>query len=42
MERQEHWQRVYATRQSNQMSWFQREPAQSLRLLEEAGLADST
>ena len=38
-DRQEHWERVYDTRASHEMSWFQREPAMSLRMLETAGLA---
>jgi hypothetical protein len=41
-ERLAHWQRVYTTKQSDQVSWFEREPTHSLRLMEEAGLAPST
>ncbi len=40
--RHEHWEHVYATKQSDEVSWFQREPAPSLRLLEEAGLGPAT
>ncbi len=40
--RREHWQRVYTTKESDQLSWFQRVPAPSLQLLEDAGLLAST
>ena len=35
--RAEHWEQVYATRLTSELSWYQREPATSLRLIE--GLA---
>lgn len=34
----EHWEGVYRDREAQQVSWFQREPATSLRLLVGAGL----
>jgi len=34
-ERGEHWESIYATAPSTQVSWYQREPATSLRLVEE-------
>jgi hypothetical protein len=37
-----HWERVYTTRASDGVSWFQPEPAISLRLLEAAGLSRDT
>ncbi len=40
--REEHWQRVYSTRPSDQVSWFQPDPAASLQMIEQAGLAAST
>jgi hypothetical protein len=40
--RQEHWERVYRTKASEDVSWFQNEPATSLRLLEAAGLSPHT
>lgn len=40
--RRQHWQRVYSRKQSDEVSWFQREPAVSLRLIEEAGPGPST
>jgi hypothetical protein len=38
MDRKQHWERVYATRAETDVSWFQPEPALSLRLLDAAGL----
>ena len=38
MERQQHWDRVYTRRASDELSWFETEPAISLRLLDAAGL----
>jgi 2-polyprenyl-3-methyl-5-hydroxy-6-metoxy-1,4-benzoquinol methylase len=34
-ERGEHWESIYATAPSTQVSWYEREPATSLRLVEE-------
>ena len=33
-QRAEHWERVYATRPTSEVSWYEREPATSLRLIE--------
>ena len=38
MNRKQHWERVYATRAATDLSWFQEDPALSLRMLEAAGL----
>ena len=38
MDRKQHWERVYETKAEREVSWFQAEPAVSLRLLEAAGL----
>lgn len=38
MNRKDHWERIYRTKGPSDVSWFQAEPAQSLRLLEAAGL----
>lgn len=40
--RYEHWQRVYRTKGERDVSWFQAEPAMSLRLIEAAGLTRDT
>lgn len=32
----EHWERVYSTKPSNEVSWFQARPARSLELLADA------
>jgi hypothetical protein len=37
-----HWERVYATTQSDEVSWFQAIPASSLSLLEHARIGPST
>jgi hypothetical protein len=42
MSRRDHWDRVYTTKASEEVSWFQREPVLSLQLLEHAGLTDGT
>jgi len=42
MDRKAHWDRVYTTKSPDEVSWFQPEPATSLRLLEHAGLAAAT
>ena len=42
MDRKNHWERIYETKSTHEVSWFQPEPTLSLRLLETAGLtADS-
>jgi SAM-dependent methyltransferase len=38
----EHWQGVYRDRSSLEVSWYEREPAMSLRLLDAAGLTEQT
>ena len=40
--RKDHWERVYSRNPSEGVSWFQAEPAISLRLLEAAGLSPDT
>ena len=42
MDRKEHWQRVYTTKEPNAVSWYQAAPTVSARLLEAAGLSDHT
>ncbi|MEI6373861.1 MAG: class I SAM-dependent methyltransferase [Actinomycetes bacterium] len=39
-EREEHWQGIYQTRDTREVSWFQEEPSVSLRLIE--SVADSS
>jgi hypothetical protein len=38
MDRKQHWEGVYTGRPAGTLSWFQREPALSLRLIESVGL----
>ena len=40
--RQAHWERVYRTRDAERVSWYQPEPATSLRLIEACGAIEST
>jgi hypothetical protein len=40
--RQTHWEHVFATKASNEVSWYQAEPTTSLRLIEAAGAGPST
>jgi SAM-dependent methyltransferase len=42
MDREAHWQKVYATKSDRDVSWFQESPAISLRLIEAAGLSLNT
>ena len=42
MDLRAHWDRVYTTKPSDAVSWFQREPAVSLHLLDAMGLRPST
>jgi hypothetical protein len=42
MDRKAHWDRVYTTKASEEVSWFQPEPTVSLQLLERAGLTAAT
>ena len=39
MDRKGHWEHVYETKGSADVSWFQAEPATSLRLLDAGGLS---
>jgi hypothetical protein len=41
-QRKDHWEHVYGTKGPEAVSWFQEEPATSLRLLEAAGLSTHT
>jgi len=38
MNRKQHWEQVYRTKGPTEVSWFQADPATSLRLLDTAGL----
>ncbi len=42
MDRQHHWQHVYTTKASDTVSWFQVEPATSLRMIAASGLTRDT
>lgn len=42
MDRREHWERVYTTRQPTEVSWYQPTPTRSLELLREAGAGPHT
>ena len=42
MDRKEHWERVYTTKASTGVSWFQAAPTVSARLLDAAGLEPHT
>ena len=42
MDRKSHWENVYNTRASDQVSWFQVVPTTSLALLEQVGLTAKT
>jgi hypothetical protein len=42
MDRQAHWDRVYDTKSSAELSWYQAEPTVSLRLIDAAGFIPST
>jgi hypothetical protein len=37
-----HWERVYSTKRSDEVSWYQASPAPSLRLLDSAGIGPET
>lgn len=41
MQRKEHWERVYSTRQTTDVSWFQEHAARSLSLIERTGAPKS-
>jgi hypothetical protein len=38
MDRRNHWDHIYDTRASEEVSWFQAEPVTSLALLDRVGL----
>lgn len=42
MNRQEHWDHVYSTKATEEVSWFQPAPTISLQLLDRAGLTAET
>lgn len=42
MDREQHWQQVYTTKDEQETSWFEAVPAVSLRLMEAAGLTRET
>ncbi len=42
MDRRIHWDRIYTTKPSDAVSWFQREPAVSLHLLDAMGMRPAT
>ncbi|MHB0962614.1 MAG: class I SAM-dependent methyltransferase [Gemmatimonadaceae bacterium] len=42
MNRREHWERVYTTKQPTEVSWYQPTPARSLGLMREAGAGPHT
>jgi len=42
VDRRAHWDRVYTTKVSDEVSWYQPEPTMSLRLLEQTGLTADT
>ena len=41
MERKEHWEHAYETNPPDDVSWFQQEPALSLRLIAKTGVGTS-
>lgn len=42
MQRKDHWERVYSTKDEQDVSWFEALPALSLRMLEDSGLTRET
>jgi hypothetical protein len=42
MDRTAHWQRIYTTKASDAVSWFQTAPTVSAQLLDAAGLSPGT
>jgi hypothetical protein len=42
VDRKTHWDRVYTTKASHEVSWYQAEPTVSLQLLERSGLTPAT
>lgn len=42
MDTKTHWERVYSTKASDEVSWYQASPVSSLRLLDSAGIDADT
>lgn len=42
MDTKTHWERVYSTKRSDEVSWYQASPVPSLRLLDRAGISADT
>jgi hypothetical protein len=42
MDTKAHWEQVYSTRRSDQVSWFEETPSLSLNILEHAGIGPGT
>lgn len=42
MDRRAHWEHVYGTKASDEVSWFEAEPVVSLRLLERVAVNAAT
>ncbi len=42
MDTKAHWERVYSTKHSDEVSWYQANPAPSLQLLDKAGIGPNT
>lgn len=42
MDTKGHWETVYRSKASDEVSWFQAEPATSLALLDQVGLTPTT
>ena len=42
MDRAQHWQHLYDTKEAGALSWFQADPSASLELLDRAGLSPKT
>jgi hypothetical protein len=42
MDAKTHWERVYSSKRSDELSWYQANPDPSLRLLDHVGVGPST
>ena len=42
MDTKTHWERVYSTKRSDEVSWYQSNPTPSLQLLDSAGIGPNT
>ena len=42
MDTKTHWERMYSTKRSDEVSWYQATPTASLRLLDAAGISSGT